>query len=183
MMIISAFHRLILPLALILASVAPGLADREVIPLDKDWRFIKQNVDLLTPVSSWDIVSVPHTWNALDAQGGPPQISDKRESEADAKAQTAARVEARKAETNNGTNVSGEFLSSKSYYRGACWYARQLNIPAEWEGQKRVFVRVEAAGTVAKTYINKTLLGEHRGGFTAFCYELTDYLKYGGENE
>jgi beta-galactosidase len=36
---------------------------------------------------------------------------------------------------------------------------------------------------VARTYINKTLLGEHRGGFTAFCYELTDYLHYGEPNE
>ena len=63
-------------------------------------------------------------------------------------------------------------------YEGACWYERTLDIPADWEGKKRVFIRFEAASSVAKTYINKTLLGEHRGAFTAFCYELTDYLKY-----
>ena len=69
------------------------------------------------------------------------------------------------------------------YYRGACWYEHSLAIPADWKGKKRVFIRFGAAGTVARTYINKTLLGEHRGGFTAFCYELTDYLNYGGSNE
>jgi beta-galactosidase len=68
------------------------------------------------------------------------------------------------------------------YYRGACWYERTLTIPAEWKG-KRVFIRFEAASLVARTYINGQLLGEHRGGFTAFCYELTPYLKYGGANE
>ncbi len=31
-----------------------------------------------------------------------------------------------------------------------------------------------------KTYLNGQLLGEHRGGFTAFCYELTPSLHFGG---
>ncbi|MGA3171396.1 MAG: glycoside hydrolase family 2 TIM barrel-domain containing protein [Chthoniobacteraceae bacterium] len=68
------------------------------------------------------------------------------------------------------------------YYRGACWYARVLDIPADWRG-KRVFIRFEAAALVAKTYLNGQLLGEHRGGFTAFCYELTPLLHFGAANE
>ncbi len=68
------------------------------------------------------------------------------------------------------------------YYRGACWYARSLDIPASWRG-KRVFIRFEAASMVAKTYLNGQLLGEHRGGFTAFCYELTSFLRFGAANE
>ena len=68
------------------------------------------------------------------------------------------------------------------YFRGACWYARSLDIPADWKG-KRVFIRFEAASLVARTYINGQLLGEHRGGFTAFCYELTPFLHFGGANE
>jgi beta-galactosidase len=68
------------------------------------------------------------------------------------------------------------------YYRGACWYCRSLQIPANLQG-KRVFIRFEAASLVSKTYLNGQLLGEHRGGFTAFCYELTPYLQFGGTNE
>ncbi len=68
------------------------------------------------------------------------------------------------------------------FYRGACWYARSLDIPADWQG-KRVFIRFEAAALVAKTYLNGQLLGEHRGGFTAFCYELTPSLHFGGTND
>jgi beta-galactosidase len=68
------------------------------------------------------------------------------------------------------------------YYRGACWYAKALDIPADWK-DKRVFIRFEAASLVAKTYLNGQLLGEHRGGFTAFCYELTPYLHFGGAND
>ncbi len=68
------------------------------------------------------------------------------------------------------------------YYRGACWYARTLDIPANWQG-RRVFIRFEAASIVARIYLNGELLGEHRGAFTAFCYELTPRLRFGGRNE
>ena len=68
------------------------------------------------------------------------------------------------------------------YYRGTCWYARSLDVPAEWQG-KRVFIRFEAASIVAKTYLNGELLGEHRGAFTAFCYELTPHLRFGMKND
>ena len=68
------------------------------------------------------------------------------------------------------------------YYRGACWYVRSLDIPADWKG-KRIFVRFEAASLVAKTYLNGQQLGEHRGAFTAFCYELTPYVHFGSTNE
>jgi beta-galactosidase len=68
------------------------------------------------------------------------------------------------------------------YYRGACWYAKSLDIPADWQG-KRVFIRFEAASLVSKAYLNGQLLGEHRGGFTAFCYELTPLLHFGATND
>ncbi len=67
------------------------------------------------------------------------------------------------------------------YYRGACWYVRTIDAPADWQG-RRVFLRFEAASLVAKTYLNGRQLGEHRGGFTAFCYELTPLL-HPGANE
>jgi beta-galactosidase len=68
------------------------------------------------------------------------------------------------------------------YYRGAGWYSRSLDIPAGWQG-KRVFIRFEAVSLVSSVYINGQAIGEHRGGFTAFCYELTPYLHFGGANE
>ena len=72
--------------------------------------------------------------------------------------------------------------AKSSIFRGACWYARNLDAPAAWQSQ-RVFIRFEAASLVAKVYLNGELLGEHRGGFTAFAYELTGRLRYGAKNE
>jgi beta-galactosidase len=68
------------------------------------------------------------------------------------------------------------------YYRGACWYQRTIEARPEWKG-KRVFVRFEAASTVAQVYLNGRLLGEHRGGFTAFCFELTEQFRFDGPND
>ncbi len=69
----------------------------------------------------------------------------------------------------------------EGYYRGPGWYARGLDVPAAWKG-KRVFIRFEAASLVADVYVNGQHLGQHRGGFTAFCYELTSLLRFDGKD-
>ena len=68
------------------------------------------------------------------------------------------------------------------YYRGPTWYQRTLDVPADWK-DRRVFLRFGAVFLVADVYLNGEKLGEHRGGFAAFCYELTDKLKFGAPNE
>ncbi|MGD0551059.1 MAG: glycoside hydrolase family 2 TIM barrel-domain containing protein [Sedimentisphaerales bacterium] len=72
-------------------------------------------------------------------------------------------------------------LGGGKYYRGPGWYRIKLAIP-ETAKDKRVFIHFEAASLVADVYFNGVHLGQHRGGFTAFCYELTPYIKKGGPN-
>jgi len=69
---------------------------------------------------------------------------------------------------------------SEKYYRGPGWYRRSLDLKPE-KG-KRYFLRFDAAATVADVYLNGARLGEHRGGFGAFCYELTPLLAANGAN-
>ncbi len=68
-----------------------------------------------------------------------------------------------------------------NYYRGPTWYRIKLAIPETAKGQ-RLFIHFEAASLVADVYLNGVHLGRHRGGFTAFCYELTPYIQRGGSN-
>ena len=67
-----------------------------------------------------------------------------------------------------------------NYYRGPGWYRRDLEIQPQ-KG-KRYFLRFEAAGSVADVYLNGGLIGEHRGAFGAFCFEITTNLSAGGTN-
>jgi beta-galactosidase len=62
--------------------------------------------------------------------------------------------------------------------RGPGWYRRMLEFPKVASGA-RTFLRFEAASLVADVYLNGTRLGQHRGGFTAFTYEITDAMKPG----
>jgi beta-galactosidase len=67
------------------------------------------------------------------------------------------------------------------YYRGAGWYERQLQLPSDAAG-RRVFVRFEAVSIVSDVYLNDRHIGQHRGAFGAFCYELTPLLRPGAAN-
>lgn len=69
----------------------------------------------------------------------------------------------------------------RNYYRGPGWYRRDLNIGAPKPG-RRYFLKFEAASLVADVYLNGRQLGEHRGGFGAFCFEITQALSSTGTN-
>jgi len=73
-----------------------------------------------------------------------------------------------------------EAEQGKDYYRGPGWYRRALNISRETG--KRYFVKFDAASLVADVYLNGHHLGQHRGGFGAFCFEITAQLADGGTN-
>ena len=67
------------------------------------------------------------------------------------------------------------------YYRGRGTYEKVFIPEKEWKDQ-RVFVRFNGVMTIAKVYLNGELLGEHRGGYSAFIFELTEKLKFGEKN-
>ena len=73
-------------------------------------------------------------------------------------------------------------LSGKiDYKRGIGNYEKSIFVPTEWKG-RRIFIRFEGANTVTNVLLNGKHVGEHRGGYTAFVFELTNYLKYGENN-
>jgi beta-galactosidase len=72
-------------------------------------------------------------------------------------------------------------LKGGNYYRGPGWYRMKLAIPESAKG-KRIFIQFEAASLVSDVYFNGVHLGQHRGGFTAFCYELTPHIRWEGDN-
>ncbi len=61
-------------------------------------------------------------------------------------------------------------------------YRRRFKTPAGATNGKRVFVDFEGVMTASTVWINGVSLGEYKGGFTPFSFELTDHLKQDGEN-
>jgi beta-galactosidase len=73
-----------------------------------------------------------------------------------------------------------EAQQGRPFYRGPSWYRYPLIVKGEPD--RRYFVRFGAASTVADVYLNGTHLGQHRGGFGAFCFEVTTNLASSGTN-
>ncbi len=61
------------------------------------------------------------------------------------------------------------------YFEGSCWYSRHFTYVPVKEGE-RVFLRIGAANYDTHVFLNKTHLGNHYGGSTPFCVELTGHL-------
>ena len=73
-------------------------------------------------------------------------------------------------------------LSGKiDYKRGIGNYEKNLFIRPEWKG-KRLFIRFEGVNNIADVFINRRHIGEHRGGYGAFIFEITGKVEYGKEN-
>lgn len=60
-------------------------------------------------------------------------------------------------------------------------YVKDIEIPVEWQG-RRVFIRVGGAATITDLFVNSRHAGEHRGGSTAFTFEITNLLRFGQTN-
>jgi beta-galactosidase len=67
------------------------------------------------------------------------------------------------------------------YRRGPGWYRLVFEVPQSGGG-KRLFLKFEAASTVADVYLNGEKLGQHIGGFGAFIFEITKSAKLDGKN-
>jgi len=60
-------------------------------------------------------------------------------------------------------------------------YRRRFKLPPEAKGQ-RVFVDFEGVMTASTVWINGNRLGEYKGGYTPFSFDLTPHLDFSGEN-
>src|SRR5215510_11025862 len=60
-------------------------------------------------------------------------------------------------------------------------YRRRFKLPVELK-DRRVFVDFGGVMTAATVWINGQRLGEYRGGYTPFSFELTQHLNWRGDN-
>ena len=61
-------------------------------------------------------------------------------------------------------------------------YRRTFTVPPAWAGQ-RVRLHFGAADWETQVFVNGQAVGQHRGGFDAFSFDLTPWLKAGGAEQ
>lgn len=58
------------------------------------------------------------------------------------------------------------------------WYQKKFTIPNKWKKQN-VLLHFEASDWETSVYINGKRIGQHRGGYNPFTFNVTDYLTSG----
>lgn len=72
----------------------------------------------------------------------------------------------------------GSALSGVQNEADIGWYSRLIRVPADWRG-KRVFLVVGASDWLTKGWLDGQPVGEHRGGYTPFEWDLTSIVRWG----
>ncbi len=75
------------------------------------------------------------------------------------------------------TAASG--VSDTGFYR-VCWYRRQVTIPIG-QPRERVILHFGAVDYIATVWVNGAEVGEHRGGYTPFAFDISSLVGPNGE--
>lgn len=67
------------------------------------------------------------------------------------------------------------------YYQGACWYRKAFTVEPSYEGSK-VFLEFNGSNSITEVYVNGQHMGQHKGGYSTFRFDITDAVKYGAKN-
>ena len=71
--------------------------------------------------------------------------------------------------------------ATPGFYRGPAWYRKQIFIDKSKEGRQAI-IYFEGANQEVQCYLNGQFIGEHKGGYTRFCFDVTSKLHYGQKN-
>jgi len=63
------------------------------------------------------------------------------------------------------------------YYRALCWYRKNITLSADLKN-KNVYLYFEGANQQTIVYVNGKKVGSHIGGYTAFCFEIGQFLNF-----
>ncbi|WP_411766539.1 glycoside hydrolase family 2 TIM barrel-domain containing protein [Winogradskyella sp. A3E31] len=78
-------------------------------------------------------------------------------------------------------NVLDAFDDEPGYRRGLGYYQKQIFIPSEGDS-KIHYLKFNAVNQEAIVYVNGNKVGNHKGGYTAFNFDITEYLSFDAYN-
>ncbi|QCX54011.1 glycoside hydrolase family 2 protein [Elizabethkingia sp. JS20170427COW] len=74
-----------------------------------------------------------------------------------------------------------DMQKDRNFFTGDVVYQKSFTPDARHK-DKRIFLRFEGVGSVAKIYINNKYIGEHKGAYSQFAFEITNSLIPDKEN-
>lgn len=74
------------------------------------------------------------------------------------------------------TKLSG--IGDETYHNNV-WYSRSLEVDGNLLENKRYMIHFEGSDFLTKVWVNGSYVGNHKGGYARFSFDLTDHLKDG----
>jgi len=141
---------------------------REVITLNKGWKFNKGNhpkaITSNFDASKWENVTVPHDWAIYGPFNKEVDIQ-------------------RVAIVQNGENVATEKTGRTGAlpYIGEAWYRNEFSLP-QFNENKKVLIVFEGAMSEPEVFLNGEKVGEWKYGYSYFYFDITDYINSTDKN-
>jgi beta-galactosidase len=77
--------------------------------------------------------------------------------------------------------VNSDVFTGSKMYQGTGWYRAKFKIGEEYE-DKSIQLKFEAASQTADVWLNGLFIGKHKGGYTAFSFDISNNIKFNKEN-
>jgi len=130
---------------------------REVKPINDNWQFYKAN----------------NTTFFTDFQNG----ADYYETQGQ-----WTTVEVYEDVTLPHTYNKDDMQTDRNFFEGKGIYKKTFSVDPNQQ-HKRTFIKFEGVGSVAQLYVNNKYIGEHKGGYSMFVFEITNSIHYDKENQ
>ena len=162
-----------------IASFAQNKSDRELILIDKDWRF---SLGHLYDTKK-DFGHAEGYFSYLTKTGfgdGPAakDFDDRAWRKLDLPHDWAVEQEfSEKGSFSHGFKTAGKGFPEKSIG----WYRKKINIPQSDQG-KIISLKFDGVFRNSKVFFNGYFLGTEESGYNGFEYDVTAYVNYGGDN-
>ncbi len=101
---------------------------------------------------NWPVISIPHTWSTYETTGDIHPFIKK---------------------TSEATDPY--------WWKGWGWYRKHFTINEKYAGEK-VFIEFEGVQKYCKVWLNGKYLGDHKGGYGSFDFDITGSISQGKEN-
>ena len=75
-------------------------------------------------------------------------------------------------------NAADPFDDDQTSRKGISWYRKKIYLDNRFK-DKKVYLYFEGANQVADVYVNGVFAGQHKGGYTAFNFDITDLVNFG----
>jgi len=74
-----------------------------------------------------------------------------------------------------------DMQKDRNFFEGKAVYQKSFMTSPE-DKERRTFIKFEGVGAVAQIFINGNYIGEHKGGYSMFVFEITNSVDYEKEN-